>query len=623
MPNEITIKIKVENDSAKGFEETLAEAKAFGAKLKEELDRAGKDAGQKAADEIKHQLEELNPPAIDVKVDTEEAKVEIQEVKDDLHGLDNDDASIKIKIKEENVKSETGKVKSELKKGLEEAGTEGGNGFSNALKNGLSKIDFQPTLVSSLVGLGVVLSPLIGGVIAAAVVGSVGLGGIVGGVIIAAHNPQVKSAFQGMKKDLGDALKLDAAPFVPVVVTAIGAIQKAVRSIDLAGIFKDLAPQVAPLLGGVLSMITSLAQSFKQITATSGPVIKELGDDFRGLGSTLGNAFASLSDNSKQEAAALHDLFSVVDTTITAVFGLVNALTEVYGAFHRVEAFTGIATNAFSKAHGQMRELTSAEVAAAAANNGLADSDKVAADAASAHAEQIRGLSDALKAQTDPTFALIDAQKQVNTATNAYNKAVKTSGTNSKAARDAQVALEKATVGYISAAALAAGGTGKLTDQQKALLKSAGASAATIRGLERDLKNAYNAAKKLDGFRVTVSVGYSYATFNKPRSSISPYDYHGLATGGVKGAANGATSSGLTWVGENGPELADLPAGTSVKSAGDSKRMSQGMDGAGGAMIVQLHVDGRVIAQAMVDPTRKFVQQNFGGNVQKAYGVGA
>ncbi|MFF4933572.1 phage tail tape measure protein [Streptomyces griseofuscus] len=50
----------------------------------------------------------------------------------------------------------------------------------------------------------------------------------------------------------------------------------------------------------------------------------------------------------------------------------------------------------------------------------------------------------------------------------------------------------------------------------------------------------------------------------------------GKATGGIVGAAaNGGLRSNLTWVGEQGPELLDLPAGSRVWSQPDSQRMAQ------------------------------------------------
>lgn len=96
----------------------------------------------------------------------------------------------------------------------------------------------------------------------------------------------------------------------------------------------------------------------------------------------------------------------------------------------------------------------------------------------------------------------------------------------------------------------------------------------------------------------------------------------GRSAGGIMGSASGATPSGLTWVGEHGPELLSAPAGSRVHSNPDSMRMADGM--AGGSMIqVNLHLDGQQIAGALVDPQRHIVRTRFGGSVQAAYGRGA
>lgn len=94
------------------------------------------------------------------------------------------------------------------------------------------------------------------------------------------------------------------------------------------------------------------------------------------------------------------------------------------------------------------------------------------------------------------------------------------------------------------------------------------------------------------------------------------------ATGGIIGAASGGIRNGLTWVGENGPELLDAAPGSHVHSNSDSRRMASEAGGSGGPLIVQLMLDGQVLHQVLVEPTRRFVQQRFGGNVQGAYGFG-
>jgi hypothetical protein len=90
--------------------------------------------------------------------------------------------------------------------------------------------------------------------------------------------------------------------------------------------------------------------------------------------------------------------------------------------------------------------------------------------------------------------------------------------------------------------------------------------------------------------------------------------------GGIVGAASGGARSGMTLVGEHGPELVDLAAGSRVHSNEDSRRM---MSGGGGSqpIIVQLMLDGRMVAEAIVDPLRAKVRQAGGGSVQSYLGA--
>ena len=113
------------------------------------------------------------------------------------------------------------------------------------------------------------------------------------------------------------------------------------------------------------------------------------------------------------------------------------------------------------------------------------------------------------------------------------------------------------------------------------------------------------------------------------------------AAGGIVGsfAASGGVRSGLTQVGEQGPELLDLPAGARVWSNPDSRRMqreawtsmlntatspARGVaPAAGQARPIVIHqtitLDGRVVARQIFDPLREEIHHR-GGNVQTALG---
>jgi hypothetical protein len=78
----------------------------------------------------------------------------------------------------------------------------------------------------------------------------------------------------------------------------------------------------------------------------------------------------------------------------------------------------------------------------------------------------------------------------------------------------------------------------------------------------------------------------------------------------------------MTLVGEQGPELVDLPAGSRVRSNPDTRSIMSGMGGGGdGApIVVQVVLDGRVLAEQLVEPQRYLIRTRGGGNVQRYLG---
>lgn len=70
----------------------------------------------------------------------------------------------------------------------------------------------------------------------------------------------------------------------------------------------------------------------------------------------------------------------------------------------------------------------------------------------------------------------------------------------------------------------------------------------------------------------------------------------GVLGGNIGAKADGGSASGLTWVGEKGPELLNLPGGSYVHSSNESARMASS---GGSPVVIQLQLDGRVVAQAV------------------------
>lgn len=98
---------------------------------------------------------------------------------------------------------------------------------------------------------------------------------------------------------------------------------------------------------------------------------------------------------------------------------------------------------------------------------------------------------------------------------------------------------------------------------------------------------------------------------------------HPRAHGGVIGshAAEGGPRSGLTLVGEQGPELVNLPTGSRVRTNGDSERIAAGMGGGGGRepVVIELRSGGSRLDDLLLEILRKSIRVR-GGNVQLVLG---
>jgi hypothetical protein len=161
----------------------------------------------------------------------------------------------------------------------------------------------------------------------------------------------------------------------------------------------------------------------------------------------------------------------------------------------------------------------------------------------------------------------------------------------------------------------------KLDDAKNQLKRVPDSRKARVRADIYQLEQAIAAARrKLDAINGKTSHTY-VITHMEARREGSYGTELGYAHGGVIGAAGGGPRSRLTLVGEQGPELIDLAPGSRVRSNPDTKRMLAGGHAGGGGqpIVVQLQLEGRQVAEVLIDPLRGVIQGK-GGNVQAVLG---
>ncbi|MDH6116916.1 TP901 family phage tail tape measure protein [Kitasatospora sp. GAS204A] len=138
---------------------------------------------------------------------------------------------------------------------------------------------------------------------------------------------------------------------------------------------------------------------------------------------------------------------------------------------------------------------------------------------------------------------------------------------------------------------------------------------AEISDLQAQLADAQAQIDALTGKTVTITT--HMVTFNDQQYGHGgPGSY---AHGGIIGAAGGGPRSGMTWVGEQGPELVRLPYGSTVIPAGQSAGMAAAAAGGGRGGAVQLEWVGGNAGDEFMSWLRKNIRIR-GGNVQTALG---
>ena len=116
---------------------------------------------------------------------------------------------------------------------------------------------------------------------------------------------------------------------------------------------------------------------------------------------------------------------------------------------------------------------------------------------------------------------------------------------------------------------------GSLNDLQSQIGKAAGSAGKTTadavygKAIREQTKTVKNLERSQDKLR------HSMDKLARSMEKALERAFKGKAAGGIVGAAaSGGLRSNLTWVGEQGPELLDLPAGSRVWSNPDSRRMA-------------------------------------------------
>jgi hypothetical protein len=329
-----------------------------------------------------------------------------------------------------------------------DAGDDGAEQFSMSFVQRLgplmAKLPISGPLSATIAGAAVAAAPLLGAAVAGGIIGGVGIGGVIGGLVVASKDPRVQAAATELGGRLSERLRLAAQAFVGPAIEGIGQIDRALKTIDIEGIFRKSAQFVAPLAASVASAVTSIGGAIEKLVANAGGPIQAIADGIALIGREAADGLNSLADNANAGADALKILFEIVGYSVKTTFELVNALSELYEINRKIGGDLGL--RLLLKLTGSEMDKTGDSARKTGEGVfGLGQNLKGTAQAADMTRLSLAGLAAESAHLADKNLSAAEATLQLKEATIAAGKAADHHKKVSNAEESALLAMARAT----------------------------------------------------------------------------------------------------------------------------------------------------------------------------------
>lgn len=215
-----------------------------------------------------------------------------------------------------------------------------GQGLADSIRSNLQKVS---PAAAGIGAFGASMTPLLGGIIAGAVVGGIGIGGIAGGIALAARSPIIKARAEDLGRTVlgGLSAQAERALGAPLLAAMDELERAAARTVPRIGqIFDDLAPSLLPLTRDLGRAGDGLLSGIEDVAATSGPILAELGDLLGDLGESLGGLMSTLAEHPEAAAWAIETLNGTVGDLLDTLGAGMSILLTVGDAIASIEDTT-------------------------------------------------------------------------------------------------------------------------------------------------------------------------------------------------------------------------------------------------------------------------------------------
>lgn len=253
----------------------------------------------------------------------------------------------------------------------------------------------RPQLAAVAIGS---VPALVNAAVAAVLLGAGGTALAVG-LRAAASSPEVKAAFGPLKTTAETEFAQIGEAFRKPAVESIGTLDKALKSLDLAGAIAPAAEAVKPLANGLAGLAENALPGIRDMIEESVPLLETVADHLPRIGdriSELGEAFAGAGDEAN---STLHDVLSLTEVTIGAIANMVSVITTVSGAFRGVRDWLAewYPAAQFARWAGGAEETTNHMVRLDDAAQSNAGSFADAARAAAGYADDLDRLTTSIR----------------------------------------------------------------------------------------------------------------------------------------------------------------------------------------------------------------------------------
>jgi hypothetical protein len=295
--------------------------------------------------------------------------------------------------------------------------------------------DLGPIVASLLA----IFSPLIGGGIAGAILGGMGLGGIAAGIAGQLHSPQVTGALDQFETDLKAHFTDATAAFAPELEASLGVLDKDMQPFwdAMTKGFTELAPYLKVLSDGFARFMNEFGPGIEAAFKGAEPVLTAIAVMLPSMGQALTVFFQQLQAGSTGAAEAIglimHGIEIAIITTGYILRGLANSVDFVFSAI--IKILDGLANlpdslggDKFKRMADGMRSFQTQVATATPAMDGLAGSIETANDAIEKQTAAVSAMQQEWNDAADAAMSYDNTTLRAIEANQALSKSIKENG---------------------------------------------------------------------------------------------------------------------------------------------------------------------------------------------------